>query len=60
MQINTILPKSVPCRQYLTSKSHKRGALKMTVGQVLASCFSTYMEFSETNVILTLDLHKVF
>ena len=28
----------------------------MTVKQVLASCFSTYTKFSETSVILTLDL----
>ena len=32
----------------------------MTVEQVLASCFSTYMKLSETSVILTLDLHEVF
>ena len=32
----------------------------MTVGQVLPSCFSTHIKFSETNVILILDLHQVF
>ena len=60
MQIKAILFKSVPCRQYLTSKSHKREALKMTVEQALASCFSTYMKLSETNVILTLNFHQLF
>ena len=32
----------------------------MTVGQVLAAFFSTYMKFFEASVILTLDLHQVF
>ena len=32
----------------------------MTVEQVLASCFSTYMKFPETSVILIRDIHQVF
>ena len=41
-------------------ESRKRGALKMTAEQVIASFFVLrYIKFSETSVILALDLHYV-